>query len=201
MSTDGFVFVDLETDGTKAQACEILEAGFSWYSKDLQLIERYETLLVTTGTADLIDRIRTDPEYAFVADMHTANGLLDDLTAAVAAAEELPADLSGYESQFVEVLTRWGVDTKTPLCGSSHRMDREFLARWMPKVDELFSYRIIDASSFREAGLILDPDGTRSRLDSITDCGEPTHRVAEDMHHSANLLRVFHGLHPVPFAA
>ncbi len=50
-------------------------------------------------------------------------------------------------------------------------MDREFLARWMPKTDALFSYRIIDASSFREAGLRLDRERTKSRLDLVAKYG------------------------------
>ncbi len=51
MSVDGFVFVDLETTGTEAEVCEILEIGFALYSADLMPIERFEALAVTTGTS------------------------------------------------------------------------------------------------------------------------------------------------------
>ncbi|WP_458683643.1 3'-5' exonuclease family protein [Prescottella equi] len=201
MSVDGFVFVDLETTGTVAAKCKILEIGFALYSADLEPVERMETLAVTTGTTALIDELRSNPEFEFVANMHTKNGLFTDLEAAVAAEDDLPLDLSGYENNVVDVLTRWGVDKTTPMCGSSHRMDREFLALYMPKVDDLFSYRSIDASSFREAGMILDHERTSDRINLIAEFGSPTHRVAEDMHHSANLLRVFHGRAPIPFPA
>ncbi|MBW0291238.1 MULTISPECIES: 3'-5' exonuclease family protein [Rhodococcus] len=202
MSVDGFVFVDLETTGTEAEVCEILEIGFALYSADLMPIERFEALAVTTGTSALIDRLHTDPAFDVVKRMHTDNGLFADLRTEIAAAgDNAPQDLSGFESDIVDLLARWGVDSSTPLCGSSHRMDREFLARWMPKTDALFSYRIIDASSFREAGLRLDRERTKSRLDLVAKYGAPAHRVVEDMHHSANVLRVFHDRAPIPLGA
>ena len=201
MSVDGFVFVDLETTGTVAKECEVLEIGFALYSADLDPIERLEILAVTSGTTELIEQLRTDPKFEFVSKMHTDNGLFADLECAVAAADSLPADLSGYENDIVETLTRWGVDATTPLSGTSHRMDRDFLERWMPKVDAMFSYRMIDSRVFTEAGRILDPARTAERTKLITEYGAPTHRVAEDMHHSANVLRVFHGRAPIPFAA
>lgn len=203
MSVDGFVFVDLETNGTNAAEHDILEIGFALYNADLELVERIEILPVTTNTATLINTLRSsaDEDDKFVTRMHTDNGLFTDLEHALATASALPVDLSGYESQLVDILTRWGVDNTTPLCGSSHRMDRDFLARWMPTIDALFSYRIIDASSFREAGMTLDRERTTARLGLATEFGGPTHRVAGDMHHSANILRVFHDRAPLPFTA
>ncbi|MDV6284993.1 hypothetical protein [Rhodococcus jostii] len=198
MSVNGFVFVDLETTGTKAAEHEILEIGFALYSADLVPIERFEILAVTTGTSALIERVRNDPNFGVVTRMHTENGLFADLETELATlGHNVPEDLSRYESEVVDILARWGVDEPTPLCGTSHSMDRAFLDRWMPKVDAMFSYRIIDASSFREAGLILDGERTRTRLDLVAEYSAPTHRVAEDIHHSANLLRVFHGMAPI----
>lgn len=203
MSVDGFVFVDLETTGTASATCDILEIGFALYDANLELADRFEILPITTGTTGLICELRagTDENSQFITRMHTANGLFADLESAIADATELPADLTGYETTIVNTLTRWGVDKTTPMCGSSLRMDREFLARHMPRIDELFSYRIVDASSFREAGMILDSERTSGRINLVAEFGAPTHRVAADMHHSANLLRVFHDRAPLPFAA
>lgn len=201
MSVDGFVFVDLETTGTVATECEILEIGFALYNADVEPVERLEILAVTSGTTAVIERLRSDPAFEFVAKMHTENGLFADLEAAVASADTLPAGLSGYEDEVLQTLARWGVDDTTPLSGTSHRMDRDFLERWMPKVDAMFSYRMIDSRVFTEAGRILDPARTAERTKLITEYGAPTHRVAEDMHHSANVLRVFHDRAPIPFTA
>lgn len=198
MSVKGFVFTDLETTGVHSGSCEILEFGFALYSPELEPIERFSTLAVTTGTAALLQQLRTDPEYEFVRTMHTNSGLLDDLDAAIATGRSLPHDLSGYQATITELLTRWGVDRTTPLSGSSLRMDREFLARWTPGIDALFSYRIIDASSFREAGLIVNRDQTEARVALASECEAPSHRVLADIHNSANLLRVFHGFVPSP---
>ncbi|NKR39706.1 hypothetical protein GS490_06520 [Rhodococcus hoagii] len=80
-------------------------------------------------------------------------------------------------------------------------MDRAFLAHWLPEVDGLFSYRIVDASSFRAVRMKRDPARTQLLLDRVAECGSATHRVAADIHHSANLLRVFEaGSDPIPFS-
>ncbi|WP_420880247.1 hypothetical protein [Rhodococcus sp. (in: high G+C Gram-positive bacteria)] len=132
--------------------------------------------------------------------MHTDNGLFDDLERTIAVGS-LPTDLSEYQAQIVETLTRWGVDSSTELAGSSLRMDRAFLKHWLPEVDALFSYRIVDASSFRAVRMKRDPARTQLLLDRVAQCGGATHRVAADIHHSANLLRVFEaGSDPIPFA-
>ncbi|GBF17794.1 oligoribonuclease [Rhodococcus sp. Br-6] len=200
MSVPGFVFVDLETSAVDNPATEaIFEIGFALYSLDFEPIDRFEILPVTTGTAAAIDKVRTDPEYAFVAKMHTDNGLFADLERAIAAGPP-PADMSGYQAQIVESLTRWGVDSSTELAGSSLRMDRAFLKQWLPEVDALFSFRIVDASSFRAVRMKRDPERTQTLLDRVAECGGATHRVAADIHHSANLLRVFEaGSDPIPF--
>jgi len=202
MSVDGFVFVDLETTGTRAAEEEILEIGFALYSEDLEPIERFEILAVTTGTAALIEQVRNDPAYDFITQMHTKNGLFAELEKElVTLGDKVPTDLSGYESEIVDILARWGVDESTPLCGCSHRMDREFLDRWLPKVEAMFSYRMIDARSFCEAGAILDAGRTAERLQLVDEYGTANHRVAEDIHYAANLLRVFHDRAPIPFGA
>ncbi|WP_137726491.1 hypothetical protein [Prescottella subtropica] len=201
MSVDGFVFVDLETTGTDATTCEILEIGFALYDTELELVDRFEILAATTDTTDLISNLRagTDENSRFITRMHTDNGLFGALEATIAFEIDLPEDLSGYESKVIDRLTLWGVDSTTPLCGTSHRMDRDFLDRWMPKVDALFSYRMIDARVFTEAGRILDPARTADRIKLVDEYGAPTHRVAGDIHHSANILRVFHDRAPIPF--
>lgn len=92
----------------------------------------------------VIDRVRTDPEYSFVAKMHTDNGLFADLERVIATGPP-PADLSGYQVK-------------------------------------------------------RDPTRTQLLLDRVAECGGATHRVAADIHHSANLLRVFEaGRDPIPF--
>ncbi|NKU60928.1 hypothetical protein GS883_21680 [Rhodococcus hoagii] len=86
----------------------------------------------------MIDRVRTDPKYAFVAKTHSDNRLFDDFERTIAAGSR-PTDLSRYQARIVETLTRWGVDSSTELAGSSLRMDRAFLNYGLPEVDALFS--------------------------------------------------------------
>ncbi|MFD6516961.1 hypothetical protein [Rhodococcus sp. NPDC060176] len=201
MSVDGFVFVDLETSGTSHGTDAIFELGLALYSRDLELVEHWQRLLVTSSTPHDLFRLRTEPQYDFVRGMHETNGLLAELDTKIAetGAENLPDGLGVYEAEAIDVLTRWGADDTTPLCGSSHRMDRAFLEVAMPKIDALFSYRIIDASSFWQFALVRRPELAAQRYARARSQMAGEHRVLGDIHNTVNLLRVFDGLDPVPF--
>jgi oligoribonuclease len=80
-------------------------------------------------------------------------------------------------------------------------MDRSFLELAMPKIDALFSYRIIDASSFWQFGRVRRPEQTAERYALARTQMAGQHRVLGDIHNTVNLLRVFDGLDPVPFTS
>lgn len=200
MAVKGFVFVDLETTGIDARTSAILEMGFALYSRELELVDSWSTLTVTTATLQHLAEVRGDPQRRVVADMHTTNGLFADIDRELAA-NAPPATLAPYIDAATTVLRGWGVDRTTPLCGSSLRMDREFLKTWAPELDALFSYRIIDASSVWKFHEVRHPDTTTACLNAAQKVRSSQHRVLGDMHASANLLRVFDGLEPLPLTA
>jgi oligoribonuclease len=75
--------------------------------------------------------------------MHTSSGLLDELPAGktMGEAEKLVLD---YVREFVPVVR------KAPLAGNTVFVDRGFLARDMPALEEHMHYRIVDVSSIKE---------------------------------------------------
>jgi len=79
----------------------------------------------------------------FVKNMHTASGLITEIPSgiSVAAAEE----------KILEYLQASGTEAgKSPLAGNSVSVDRNFIARDMPKLNEYLHYRTIDVSSIKE---------------------------------------------------
>ena len=79
----------------------------------------------------------------FVRDMHINSGLLPLL--------ESGTTLADAETKVLDYLKSSGVEVgKSPICGNSIWVDRNFIARDLPKVSEYLHYRSVDVSSIKE---------------------------------------------------
>ena len=79
----------------------------------------------------------------FVRDMHITSGLLPLL--------ESGTTLDDAQSRLLDYLKECGVESgKSPICGNSIWVDRNFIARDLPKVSEYLHYRSVDVSSIKE---------------------------------------------------
>jgi oligoribonuclease len=79
----------------------------------------------------------------FVRDMHINSGLLPLL--------ESGTTLADAETKVLDYLKSCGVEVgKSPICGNSIWVDRNFIARDLPKVSEYLHYRSVDVSSIKE---------------------------------------------------
>ena len=79
----------------------------------------------------------------FVRQMHTDSGLLPLL--------EHGTTLSQAEELILEYLAKSGVPAgKAPLAGNSLWLDRNFIARDLPRVNQYLHYRSVDVSSIKE---------------------------------------------------
>lgn len=54
------------------------------------------------------------------------------------------------EQQTLEFLRQYVNPNKSPLCGNSICVDRRFLYRYMPKLEQFFHYRNLDVSTIKE---------------------------------------------------
>lgn len=139
MSKTNMLFVDLETTGLKPVSVNrILEIGILPVNADLELLdEGWKTLVHPSGYNfdELGDTVRQ---------MHTENGLLDDLK------NLEPIGLQEATRRAINYCEQFGERQQMPVCGSSVRFDREYLERYMPGLDKWFHYRIIDVSTVKE---------------------------------------------------
>lgn len=79
----------------------------------------------------------------FVREMHTSSGLLPRIEGA--------ASTEQAEEQVIAYLKRFVTPGKRPLvAGNTIGMDRRFIAKYMPKLEELLHYRSIDVSTIKE---------------------------------------------------
>jgi oligoribonuclease len=89
------------------------------------------------------DDEKLDSMIDVVKEMHTASGLLREVPHGVSMAEA-NKEVMEYVKQHVPDAR------KAPLAGSSVYVDRGFLARDLPELDEHLHYRVIDVSSIKE---------------------------------------------------
>ncbi len=94
--------------------------------------------VVIQATQDQLDAMND-----FVKNMHTASGLITQIPSGISA--------SAAEEKILEYLQASGTEPgKSPLAGNSVSVDRNFIARDMPKLNEYLHYRTIDVSSIKE---------------------------------------------------
>jgi oligoribonuclease len=79
----------------------------------------------------------------FVTQMHTTSGLISEIPNGISVQEAEQRVIAYLES----ALTQPG---KSPLAGNSVGVDRSFIARDMPLLNEYLHYRTVDVSSIKE---------------------------------------------------
>ena len=114
-----------------------------------------------------------------VVNMHTHSGLLEDIPDGVPLAEAGDAVLAYVQGHVTEA-------RRAPLAGSSVYVDRGFLARHLPDLDQYLHYRLIDVSTLKELARRWYP---RSYFNSPEKTGG--HRALADIRESIAELRYY----------
>ena len=135
--TDRLVWIDCEMTGLDLSSDALVE--IACIVTDVELSTADDGIdIIIKPPAEALD---TMPEI--VREMHTASGLLAELSSGVTLAEAQDQVLA-YIRQHVPESKR------VPLCGNSIATDRSFLARDMPELDQFLHYRMVDVSSIKE---------------------------------------------------
>ena len=125
----------------------------------------------------------TDEALAGMADvvreMHTASGLLDDLSSGTTLEEATRIALD-YIREHVPTAR------KAPLAGNTIGTDRAFLARDMPELEAWVHYRNVDVSSFKELARRWYP-----RVFFQAPKKQGNHRALADIQESIEELRYY----------
>lgn len=136
-SSDRLVWIDCEMTGLDLEIDELVEIAV--------VVTDFELNVLDPGLAIVIkpDPSALEHMSEFVADMHTASGLIDEIPHGVSLAEAEYEALE-YILKFVPT------GNQAPIAGNSIGTDRAFLAKFMPRLDGHLHYRSVDVSSIKE---------------------------------------------------
>lgn len=137
-AADRIVWIDCEMTGLSLETDQLVEIAAIVTDSDLTELDGGISIVIRPSDLGVLETM--DP---YVVNMHTASGLLPLIPSGVSLSEATEAVLAYVKSHVPEA-------RKAPLAGSSVYVDRGFIARDMPSVDEWLHYRLIDVSSFKE---------------------------------------------------
>ena len=131
------IWIDCEMTGLDLATDALVEIAVLVTDSELNVIGEGVDVVIhaTQGQLDAMNE--------FVTNMHTASGLITQIPSGIS--------VSAAEEKILEYLQASGTEPgKSPLAGNSVSVDRNFIARDMPKLNEYLHYRTIDVSSIKE---------------------------------------------------
>ena len=175
------VWIDLEMTGLDVERDVIVEIACVVTDSDLTLVDDGIQLVVHQDEPALANM------DDFVRSMHKKSGLLPEIASATTDTTTAQAQVLAY------VRTHVPGSSAAPLCGNSIGMDRRFLARYMPELDNHLHYRSVDVSSFKELCRRWYPAIYRKRPGKAEE-----HRALGDILESIEELRYYRAHMLVP---
>jgi oligoribonuclease len=131
------IWIDCEMTGLNLATDALVEIAVLVTDSELNIIGQGVDVVIHATQGQL------DSMNDFVREMHTTSGLITEIPNGIAMQEA--------EEQILTYLKSAGTEPgKSPLAGNSVSVDRNFITRNMPLLNEYLHYRTIDVSSIKE---------------------------------------------------
>ena len=116
---------------------------------------------------------------------HGRSGLTEKVKASTLTEEQAEAEILAFLRQYVPK----GV---APMCGNSIGQDRQFLVRYMPKLEAFFHYRNVDVSTLKELAKRWKPEAYSSfkKAQKHTALADVHESIDELAHYRTHFLAV-----------
>jgi oligoribonuclease len=131
------IWIDCEMTGLDLAGDALVEIAVLVTDSDLNVIGDGIDVVIATTPEKLAGM------NEFVTQMHTTSGLITQIPNGTTISKAEDAILAYLE-------TTGTVAGKSPLAGNSVSVDRNFIARDMPRLNEYLHYRTVDVSSIKE---------------------------------------------------
>lgn len=135
---DRIVWVDLEMTGLDTSRHVIVEVAALVTDAQLEILDDGLDLVVHATEDELAEM------DDFVLNMHTENGLLDEIRSSSVSIKE------AEDAVLALIAKHCDPEHPAPLAGNSIATDRSFIREQMPRLDAALHYRMIDVSTIKE---------------------------------------------------
>ena len=172
------IWIDCEMTGLDLEKDVLVEIAVLVTDSDLNVIGEGIDLVIAASPEQLAGM------NEFVTQMHTNSGLITEIPTgiSVSAAEDLII-------KYLESAST--VAGKSPLAGNSVSVDRSFIARDMPRLNDYLHYRTIDVSSVKELARRWNAKvyfNSPAKTGNHRALGDIQDSIAELAHYRANFL-------------
>jgi oligoribonuclease len=172
-TSHNLIWVDLEMTGLNPDQDHILEIAIVITDQNLNIIADDFDLIIKqpTETLALMNE--------WVKETHSKNGLLNLVL-------DSSIDLKSAEIKALDFIKKYVPKHISPICGNSICLDRRFLFKHMPTLEQYFHYRNIDVSTVKNLGLYWFPEKVKNlnKTDSA-------HRARDDILQSIAELQFY----------
>ena len=172
------IWIDCEMTGLDLASDALVEIAVLVTDSDLNVIGEGVDLVIATTP----EKLAGMNEY--VTQMHTTSGLITEIPNGTTASAAEDAILKYLESAGT-------VAGKSPLAGNSVSVDRSFIARDMPRLNDYLHYRTIDVSSVKELARRWNAKvyfNSPAKTGNHRALGDIQDSIAELAHYRANFL-------------
>jgi oligoribonuclease len=172
------IWIDCEMTGLDLENDVLVEIAVLVTDSELNVIGEGIDLVITATPEQLAGM------NEFVTQMHTNSGLITEISSgiSVSAAEDLIIKYLKSAST---------IAGKSPLAGNSVSVDRSFIARDMPRLNDYLHYRTIDVSSVKELARRWNAKvyfNSPAKTGNHRALGDIQDSIAELAHYRANFL-------------
>jgi oligoribonuclease len=169
-------WIDTETSGLDPDSGWLLEVAMLVTDDALNEVAHHSVVIQPPGWT-------TKALEPFIFDMHSKNGLIEEIESGGAVRTSLAA--TGLCEFYEDV-----VNEPVPMCGSTIGFDRAWLKAWMPEFESMFHYRSIDVSTIKETARRFAPGVAHEWAEQNASVDKP-HRALADIRESLEEYRFY----------
>jgi oligoribonuclease len=172
------IWIDCEMTGLDLEKDVLVEIAVLVTDSELNVIGEGIDLVIAATPEQLAGM------NEFVTQMHTNSGLITEIPNGISVSAAEDAIIKYLESAST-------VAGKSPLAGNSVSVDRSFIARDMPRLNDYLHYRTIDVSSVKELARRWNAKvyfNSPAKTGNHRALGDIQDSIAELAHYRANFL-------------
>uniref|UniRef100_A0AAG5DEX8 Probable oligoribonuclease n=2 Tax=Anopheles atroparvus TaxID=41427 RepID=A0AAG5DEX8_ANOAO len=172
-SSSNLIWIDLEMTGLNVEHDRILEMACIVTDSELNIVAKGPDLVIHESDS-VLEKM---DDWCQV--QHAKTGLIE-------AVKKSTYSLGNVEKEMLNFLKQYCPERSCPMVGNSIYMDRLFIKKYMPTLDQYVHYRVVDVSTIKE--LCKRWNKTVYELAPTKQC---VHRSLNDIEESINELKYY----------